>query len=382
MGRNPLADRPVHVIGVGLHRYQAPSDTTFVDLGLAAVRAALADAAIPWPEVEAAYVGSALLGMAPGRILLSRLGATGLAIQQVENASASGSTAVALACLEVTSGRSDVALALGVDKAEGWRQAPPKAGIGSLEGGTVVPFTHFALLAGAYMERYGVAAEQVARVAWKNHRNGARNPYAQRQKERSMAEILADPISGTLTRLQCCPVGEGAAAVLVASEEGMARLGVDPARSPRVRSSITRSQGCYDPGIDIASTLTGETTALALDQAGAAPGDLDVIELHDAFSIEELLYLEAMGVCAPGDAAAELVAGAFDIGGRCAVSPSGGLLAMGHPLGPTGAGQVVELTRQLRGEAGDRQQPGARVGLAHMVGIGAVCVVHVLSGTG
>src|SRR5215207_1772369 len=142
MGRNPLGDRPVHVVGVGLHRYQPPTDTTFVELGLTAVRAALDDAGLAWPRVEAAYVGSALLGMAPGRILLSRLGATGLAIQQVENASASGSTAVALACLEVASGRSDVALALGVDKAESWRQAPPKAGIGSLEDGSVVPFTH------------------------------------------------------------------------------------------------------------------------------------------------------------------------------------------------------------------------------------------------
>jgi acetyl-CoA acetyltransferase len=382
MGRNPLADRAVHVVGVGLHRYQPTSATTFVDLGLTAVRAALADAGVPWPEVEAAYVGSALLGMAPGRILLSRLGATGLAIQQVENASASGSTAVALACLEVASGRSDVALALGVDKAEGWRQAPPKAGIGSLEGGTVVPFTHFALLAEAYMDRHGVSAEQVARVAWKNHRNGARNPFAQRQKERTMAEILADPISWTLTRLQCCPVGEGAAAVLVASDEAIARLGLDRSRSPRVRSSVTRSQGCYDPGVDIDSTLTGETSALALEQAGVDPGALDVIELHDAFSIEELLYLEAMGVCRPGEAAAQLEAGAFDLAGRCAVSPSGGLLAMGHPLGPTGTGQVVEVTRQLRGEAGDRQQPGAAVGLAHMVGIGAVCVVHVLSAAG
>jgi acetyl-CoA acetyltransferase len=382
MGRNPLADRPVRVIGVGLHRYQAASETTFVELGITAVRAALADAGIVWRSVEAAYVGSALLGMAPGRILLSRLGATGLAIQQVENASASGSTAVALAALEVASGRSDVVLALGVDKAEGWRQAPIKAGIGSLEGGAVVPFTHFALLANAYMQRHDVAAEQVARVAWKNHRNGARNPFAQRQKERSMEEILADPISGTLTRLQCCPVGEGAAAVLVASDEAIARLGLEAARCPRVVASVTRSQGFYEPGVDIDATLTGETTALALEQAGVAAGDLDVIELHDAFSIEELLYLEAMGLCAPGDAAAEVEAGAFDIGGRCAVSPSGGLLAMGHPLGPTGAGQVVEITRQLRGEAGDRQQPGARLGLAHMVGIGAVCVVHVLRGAG
>lgn len=379
MGRNPLDDRPVHVIGIGLHRYQATSDTSFVDLGLTAVREALHDAGdLPWPEVEAAYVGSALLGMAPGRVLLSRLGATGLAIAQVENASASGSTAVAMAALEVASGRSDIALALGVDKAVGWRVAPGIAGIGNYEAGTIVPFTHFALLAQAYLDRFQVTGEQVAKVAVKNHANGARNQYAQRQKVRTLDEVLADPISGTFTRLQCCPVGEGAAAVLVASPEAIERHGLDPARCPRIRASVLRSQASYPPGADIDATLTADTTARALAQAGIGPEQLDVIELHDAFSIEELLYLEAMGLCGPGEAAGLLDAGAWDIGGRCAVSPSGGLLAMGHPLGPTGAGQIAEVTRQLRGEAGDRQQPDARWGLAHMVGIGAVCAVHVL----
>lgn len=380
MGVNPLAERAVHVAGIGLHRYQPASDTTFVDLGLTAVRAALADAGdLPWPEVEAAFVGSAILGMAPGRIILSRLGATGLAIQQCENASASGSTAVALAALEVASGRSDVALALGVDKPVGMRMAPAHAGIESLEGGTVVPFTHFALLANRYMTEHGVDAEQVARVALKNHANGARNPFAQRQKVRTMEEILEAPISGTLTRLQCCPVGEGAAAVLLVSGEALGRLGLDRSRCPRILSSVTRSQGFYPPGADIDATLTAQTAGRALADAGVAATDLDVIECHDAFSIEELLYVEAMGLCAPGAAAGLLADGDLDIGGRCAVSPSGGLLAMGHPIGPTGTGQVAEVTRQLRGEAGDRQQPGARLGLAHMVGVGAVCVVHVLA---
>jgi acetyl-CoA acetyltransferase len=379
MGRNPLADRPVRVIGIGLHRYQPMSDTPFVALGLTAVRAALDDAGVPWPQVEAAYVGSALLGMAPGRVMLSRLGASGLAIQQVENASASGSTAVAMAALEVASGRSDVVLAVGVDKPEGWRVAPNAAGLTNYEAGTVVPFTHFALLAEDYRHRYGTTAEQVAAVARKNHANGARNPFAQRQKVRTMEEILADPISGSMTRLQCCPVGEGAAAVLLASDEAVERFGLSPARCPRLVASVTRSEGAYPPAAPIDATLTGETCAAAFEQAGVAPTDLDVIEVHDAFSIEELLYLEAMGLCEPGRAGPRLAAGEFDIGGRCAVSPSGGLLAMGHPLGPTGVGQVAEVTRQLRGEAGDRQQPDARLGLTHMVGIGAVCVVHILA---
>jgi acetyl-CoA acetyltransferase len=133
----------------------------------------------------------------------------------------------------------------------------------------------------------------------------------------------------------------------------------------------------FTPG-NADAELTRKTTKEALDAAGIGPEELDVIELHDAFSIEELLYAEAMGLCAEGEAAERLERGEFDIGGKHAISPSGGLLAMGHPIGPTGVGQICEIVRQLRDEAGDRQHPGARIGLAHMVGVGAVCVVHVL----
>ncbi len=378
MTRNLLADRPTYVVGIGLHRYQRRSDVSYVELGLTAVGEALTDAGVSWPEVEVAYTGTAQLGMGSSRVMLSRLGATGIPMSQVENASASGSSAVALACLDVASGRSDVALALGVDKPAPLSPAPGRAGIDNLEAGTVVPFTHFALLASEYMNGHGLQDIDIARVAWKNHRNGAANPYAQRQKERSLDEILADPISGSLTRLQCCPVGEGAAAVIVVSEDGIERLGLDRSRAVRVRSSVTRTEGVYDPGVGIDAALTAETGALAFDQAGVAPTDLDVLEVHDAFSIEELLYTEALGLCGEGEAASLIASGHFDIGGTCAVSPSGGLLSMGHPIGPTGTGQVCEVTRQLRGEAGVRQQPDARLGVAHMVGVGAVCVMHVL----
>jgi len=382
MGRNVLAERPVYVVGIGLHPYQRKSDTTYVQLGLTAVRQALADAAVAWTEVETAYTGTALLGMGASRLMLSRLGATGIPMAQVENASASGSTAVAQAALDVASGRTDVALALGVDKPRGGlAPAPGEAGISNLEGGTIAPFTHFALLASEYMAAYGVSAEQVARVALKNHRNGAHNPNAQRRKDRTLEEIMAEPISGSLTRLQCCPIGEGAAAVILASDEAIDRLGIDRARCVRLLASATRSEGLYGPGVGIDAALTVETARDAFDQAGLEPNDLDVLEVHDAFSIEELLYTEALGLCSPGEGASLVETGEFDLGGRCALSPSGGLLAMGHPIGPTGTGQIAEVTRQLRGEAGARQQPSARIGLAHMVGIGAVCVVHILSTT-
>ena len=371
--------RPVYVVGIGLHKYQHLSDTTYVTLGLTAVRAALNDAGIGWPSVESAYTGTALIGMAASRPMLRHLGATGIAMAQVENASASGSTAFRQACLDVASGISDVALAIGVDKPTMVNGAPGKTRIRDLVGARVAPFTHFALLANEYMNRYSVSAEQVAQVAVKNNRNGANNPFAQRQKAVTLEEVMAGPaISGTLTRLQCCPVGEGAAAVIVASGDAIAKLKIDRARAVRVIASVSRSERVYRGAKNNDAELTRETVAQAYNEAGIGPADLDLIELHDAFTIEELLYVEAMGLCGEGEGAAMSASGATDIGGKCAISASGGLIAMGHPIGPTGAGQVAEITRQLRGEAGVRQQPNAKIGLAHMVGVGAVCVVHVL----
>jgi acetyl-CoA acetyltransferase len=228
------------------------------------------------------------------------------------------------------------------------------------------------------MAQHGATPEQIAKVAVKNHRNGSLNPYAQRQTVRTLEEVLAPPqISGALTRLQCTPVGEGAAAAIVASAVGIERLGFDRSRAIRVTASASRLQE-FTPGINHDVALTEKTTFEAYEQAGIGPEDLDIVEMHDAFTIEELLYVEAMGLCQPGEAVRRLEAGEYDIGGKHAVSASGGLIAMGHPFGPTGVGQVCEIVRQLRGEAGLRQHPGARVGLAHMVGVGAVCLVHVL----
>lgn len=370
--------RPVYVVGIGLHRYQPASDTTYVTLGLTAIREALEDASIPWTAVRSAFFGTALLGMAPGRAMIRYLGTTGIPIAHVENASASGSTAFRQAVQDVASGYVDVSIAIGVDKPTTITLAETRSGVRGLIDDLVVPFSHFALLTQKYMDETGATREQLGQVAVKNHSNGALNPHAHRQKKRTLEDVLAPPtIAGVLTRLQCTPVGEGAAAVIVASADGMRAHGVDPARAVKVVASASQSQRLTGSlNHDVA--LTRATTAEAYEQAGLGPNDLDVIELHDAFTIEELLYAEAMGLCEEGEAAKLVESGAFDIGGRVAMSASGGLLAMGHPIGPTGVGQVVEITRQLRGEAGARQHPGAKVGLAHMVGIGAVCLVHIL----
>lgn len=374
--------RPVYVVGIGLHRYQAPSETPYTALGVTAARGALADAGVAWTDVEAAYTGTATTAMALSRLMYRHLGSTGIPMAQVENASASGSTAVRQAAIDVAAGLHDVVIATGVDKPLSFTSPQRAAGVRDLVGARAVPFTHFALIANRYMHDTGATVEDFARVAVKNSANGARNPYAQRQRALSLDEVLAPPlISGSLTKWQCCPIGEGAAAVIVASDEAIDRLGVDRSRAVRITASVARSEKVYGAE-NFDAALTGETVRQAYDEAGIVAADLDVVELHDAFTVEELLYLETMGLTDRGGVAAALANGEFDIGGRVAVSPSGGLLSMGHPIGPTGVGQICEITRQLRGEAGDRQQPNARTGLAHMVGVGAVCVVHVLSNAG
>lgn len=371
--------RPVYVVGIGFHPYQFMSETTYVILGLAAVREALTDASIEWPSVESAYVANARLPMAPGRAMLRHLGATGIPIVHIENASASGSAAFRHACIEVGAGITDISLAVGIDKPSRLPRAEDMIGIPNLANDAIVPFTHFALLADQYASRHGIDVEDTALVAVKNHKNASKNPYAQHRKERTLEQILGGKrITGSFTSLQCTPVGEGAAAVIVASEEGIRKLGMDISRAVKVASSAGRSQRVYDDPTGYDAHLTRETTEVALSEAGITANDLDIVELHDAFTIEELEYLEAMGISKEGQALNDLKNGEFDINGRVAVSPSGGLIAMGHPIGPTGIGQIGEITRQLRGEAGARQHNNAKRGLAHMVGVGAVCYVHVL----
>ena len=373
--------RPVYVVGIGWHPYQSPSDTAFVDLGLVPIRAALADAGLEWRAVETTYVANARLPMAAGRPILRHLGATGTPLVHIENASASGSAAFRQACIEVASGMVEIALAVGLDKvpSQPASRAEAETGIPSVAEDAIVPFTHFALLADQYMHRHNVSAEDIALVAVKNHRNGSKNTNAQRQRERTLSEVLAGkPVSGAFTPLQCCPVGEGGAAVIVASEEAIKQFGLDASRAIRVTASAARSQRVYRDDTRYDANLTAETTQLALKEAGIQPSQLDIVELHDAFTVEELEYVEAMGICNDGEAMHMLKDGGFDIGGQCAINPSGGLIAMGHPIGPTGIGQIGEVVLQLRGEAGARQHRDAATGLAHMVGIGAVCYVHVL----
>lgn len=369
----------VHVVGIGLHPYQFPSETPYTHLGLTAVRAALADAGLDWKQVQSAYVGTTSIGMATGRVMFRHLGSTGLAVTQVENASASGSFAFRQACMEVAHGISDVVLAMGVDKHGDGRRAANKDGLERLSETATIPAVKFALMARSYLREHGGGIEAMAQVAVKNHGNAALNPYAQFRKPRTLEQVLASPkVAGDLTVQQCCPRGEGAAAVLLMSGRAVARLGLDPKRCVRVHASAASSERDETRYGEGPVELVRSSARAALEQAGIGATDLDLLELHDAFSVEELLYSEAVGVCAPGEGAAYLARGDSRIGGRCAINASGGLIGMGHPLGPTGIGQIAEIVRQIRGEAQGRQHPGARWGMAHMIGLGSVAIAHVL----
>lgn len=372
--------RPVRVVGIGMHPYQFPTETPYVTLGLTALRQALSDAGLSWPEVTFAAIGTGAIGMAAGRVMLRHIGSTGLEVMQVENASASGSSAFRMACLMVASGQHEIALALGVDKFGSAQRAAHKDGIPRLTPAAEIPAVKFALMARAWRERYGLTREDLARVAVKNHGNAARNPYAQFRKPRTLEQVLnANPVAGDLTSLQCTPRGEGAAAVIVASEEAIRKHGLARDRAVRVLSSVASSEHAVaDEGWSLVE-MVQRSGLSALASAGIGVAELDIIELHDAFTIEEIVYAEALGLCSLGEGAAQLRAGRWDIGGGgCAVNPSGGLLGMGHPIGPTGAGQIAEIVRQLRGEADGRQHPGARTAMAHMIGLGSVAVGHVL----
>lgn len=368
--------REVHVVGVGTTPFVRRSDRSSSDLGADAVTLALADGGVQWEQVALLVAGAVGAGMSPGSMLLRRFRRTGIPVLNVENASATGSTAFAEAYYAVASGRCDTAVAVGFGSLEHELvRAMMSSGapdLAAVAGSSLAPVV-FALVQSRRSNTYGERPDAAARVAVKNHANGSRNPIAQRGRVVSFAEVVASPIvSAPIHRLECCPLGDGGSAVVLSANSG-------GAPSVRVLASVSRSDEWHPAGAFLPDPeITRVAASAALRAAGIASEDLDVVEVHDAFAVEELEYIEALGLAEPGSAGELLERGAFDIGGRVAVSPSGGLLSRGHPGGATGLAQIVEIVQQLRGSAGNRQQPNAKTGLAQMIGAGGACVVHVL----
>jgi len=377
--------RRVAVIGVGLHAYGKWRDKKPKDLAQTAISGALETAGLEWRDMQSAWCGHTSLGMTAGARLLAPLGQTALSITNVENASATGSYAFRGAYLDVASGEFDIALALGIDMMPRRDPSAPAAAASKPEAGEppkdkqarppTGPMLKFAADARAHMEKYGTTIDQLAQVSVKQHANAALNRYAQYREEVTLAQVhAAREVAAPLTVLHCCPFGDGAAAAVLVSDAVVQRLGI---KNPVwVATSVSRSTDGNAPEL---TDLTRATAQLAYERAAIGPTDLGLVELHDAATIEEIQYAESLGLCAEGEGGRLVESGATARDGRIPINSSGGLLGMGHPFGPTGLGQIAEIYWQLRGEAGARQIPALpKVGLAHMVGLGGTCVIHVL----
>jgi len=368
--------RDVVVIGAGLHRYGIFPDKSITDLGVNAIRIALNQANMKWENVEIAYCGTTQPGWSVGHQICQHVGMTGIGIMNIENASASGSSAFREAYLAVASGAHDVAMAFGVDKIK----IPATSGKHRNKKGKKTtgknffsPVQIFAETARHHMETYGTTIDQLARVSVKNHFNGSLNPYAHFQDPVTLEDIhRSKMIAAPLTKLHCCPWGDGAAAVIVCAKD-VAKTYSDKA-CPTIAASVLKSTL---PDDDPLYSLTELCAHIAYDIAEVGPRDLDLVELHDAFTIEEIVYAEAIGLCKKGEGGHLVEEGITSLTGKHTINSSGGLIAMGHPIGPTGVGQVAEILWQMRRECGRRQiKKSVNLAMAHMVGAGGVCIIH------
>jgi acetyl-CoA acetyltransferase len=359
----------------------------FVDeLGAEAVLLACKDAGIGFKEIQ--LLASGNLYQANGMVgqrILQQIGQTGIPVLNVANACATGSTAVREAYIAVASGMYDLAVGVGCEQMGkmgllgGVPQDPYRRGFISegFVGSATMPAV-FGQMGVEHMRKYGTTFEQFAKVAYKNHKHSVHNPYAQYQQEFPLEEIMnARMISWPNTLYMCCPTGDGAGAVIVAPADKARQYAQKPVY---IAANILTSDPWEkrDLAMFDVNTVTRLAAKQAYEQAGIGPEDLDVVELHDCFATAEMLHYENLGLCPEGEAGPRTDAGDFFLGGRIPVNPSGGLLSRGHPLGATGPCGIAEIVWQLRGQSGGRQVEGAKVGLAHVIGLGSACTISVL----
>lgn len=377
--------RNVAVLGVGMHPFGTFYDKTNADLALVAGLEAMRDANVKFSDVKAAYVGHIFAQVMTGVRVMKEFGLTGLPVQRIENASATGSAAFREACLGVAAGYYDIAMVLGFDQMTTMIQNSDAGTNPQNMEDSILPAGFFAMWATRRMHERGMKPEHLARIAAKNWNNGALNPMSQRQaKEKVTWEKAANSsmVAWPLTKMMSCPIGDGAACAIVGTEEMAKRLRPDRPVI-RVTASTLQSER-YERGHIFVGPVVGparmsiDSSNAVYNEAGVGPEDLDLVQVHDAFAIEELEYYELLGLCKPGEAEKCIEQGDFELGGRVPFSTDGGLIARGHPGGPTGLAQIWETTLQLRGEAGKRQVENARIGMCHMMGGGSVCVIHIL----
>ena len=372
----------VAILGVGMIRFGMYPARSPYEMACEAGNAALDDAGLSFKDIDAVYAGQIFHPAMTAVRAVKELGLTGVPIQRIENASATGSCALREAYLQVASGVYDRVLVLGFDKMTQVMGSAPSAN--DLDE-AILPAAFFAMWATRRMHERGTKPEHLAKIAAKNWNYGAKNPMSQRQPKETVTpeQVLASKmVAWPLTAMMACPIGDGAAAAVVC------RADLAPRYQPgkpiiRIAASHLGSEK-YERGHLFMGPVVGpaqmsrDCAANLWKQSGMGPKDIDLVQVHDAFVIEELEYYELLGFCREGQAEEAIEEGWFAPGGRTPFSTDGGLIARGHPGGPTGLAQIWETVQQLRGTAGARQVPNARVGLCHMMGGGSVCAAHIL----
>ncbi len=395
-----MAERDVWILGASMTRFGRYPDKDLIDLGAEAALDALDDAGVGITDMDVLAAGNlAEASSGVGQRLQKQIGQTGIPVFNVANACATGATAVRCVYLAIRAGEAEMGLAVGLEKMgkAGLLGAAPRTdkkvfspsgrygAVMSVEGrlGTTLMPGVFAQAGLEYAGLHdGVGFEQFAKVAEKNHAHSTLNPLAQYQKAFTLDEVMgAEMVAYPNTLLMCCPTGDGAAALVLVSEERLRTLSDEQrARAVRISASVMTSDPWteHDQVQPDVNTLTRAAARQAYETAGVDPQDLDLVELHDCFATAELIHYDNLGLCAPGEAGKFIDERGPWRDGTIPVNVSGGLISKGHPLGATGVANLYEVATHLRGEAGDRQIPDAKVGLTHVIGLGSACAVHIL----
>ncbi len=386
--------RPVHIVGVGMIPFTKPgASEPYTVMGATAAQLALDDAGVAYGLVQQAYVGYVYGDSTAGQAAIYGVGLSGIPVFNVNNNCSTGSSALFLARQAVESGMVECAIALGFEQMQPgalkghWDDRPSPlqrfTDVMNEQQGFLPEAPRAAQFFGGaardYMARHGIRKDTFGRIAVKARQHAARNPLAVFRNPLTLDEVMASPtVFDPLTRYQCCPPTCGAAAAVVCSAEFAKHHGLNQQVVIKAQAMTTDTKSTFDSH-DMQRVVGYDMTAAAAQQvyeaAGIGPEALDVVELHDCFTANELITYEALGLTPPGTAERFIVEGDNTYGGRVVTNPSGGLLSKGHPLGATGLAQCYELTQQLRGRAEQRQVEGARLALQHNLGLGGACVV-------
>jgi len=373
----------VYILGVDMIKFGRFPDRSVPNIGAEAALMALDDAGMSIEDMEALYCGN--LGQSSGMVgqrILQEIGQTGIPVVNCANACATGATAFREAWTSIKAGLYDVVLAVGVEQMGKGLLGGTGAGKGIPKEGLLGSGTMPAVFAEAGMEHsrnHGTTFEQFAKISVKNHHHSTMNPKAMYQIETPLDDVMnAEMISYPNTKLMCSVNVDGSAAAVLVSEKKAKELGMK--RAVKVRASVITSDPYQERDLVMpdVNTCTRKAAKEAYEMAGVGPEDINLVELHDCFATAEMLHYENLGLCADGEAGRMIDEGEVELGGKIPVNVSGGLLSKGHPLGATGIANIYEVSTHLRGEAGERQVEGAKLGLTHVIGLGSACGIHIL----